>query len=295
MNMKEFLGGTGPVLFDGGTGSEFVKRGLQPGAAPESLNLENRDLVRQLHREYIDAGSDVIETNTFGGNRKRLEACGLGGSVFDVNRAAADIALSEAKGKTLVAASVGPLGALIEPYGNVSVAEALDVYAEQVRILRSSGIEFVLIETMISLEEALIALEAAHVAGATRVGVTLTFEPTPEGPRTPFGEHPSDAWRELLKRGADITGANCGSGLGIMNEIIQGIGIALPPEKILIQPNAGIPSIVEGELVYPVTPDQFADFAKGLLSKKIRFVGGCCGTTPAHIAAARTHLSQAGA
>lgn len=287
MTLEEFLKETSPVLFDGANGSLYQELGIKPGTSPELLNLENPGLVKQVHEEYVRAGSMIIETNTFGANRKRLAAAGLEARIKEINSAAADIALTAARKKAFVVGSVGPLGAFVEPYGEVSTQEATDVFAEQVSMLLASGIQFIQIETMMSLEEAVLALGAAQSAGAKHVGVSMTFEPTPEGPRSPFGESPSQAAKTLLDKGAFTAGSNCGKGLDVMRLIAAELLKSAPPSRILIQPNAGIPEIINGKVSYPESPEQYAQFVREMISKGIRFVGGCCGTTPVHIAAAR--------
>ncbi len=249
-------------------------------------------MVEQVHREYVEAGCEVLEANTFGGNRKRLEAAGLEKRFDELNQAGAALALRASQGKALVAGSIGPLGALIEPYGDVSIPEALDIFADQVRLLRGCGIELFLVETMISLEEALIALEAAQLAGARSVAVTLTFESTPAGPRTPFGESPAECAMALIRKGAVIVGANCGSGIDILVEAGNDFLAVMAPEKILLQPNAGIPVITGGTARYPETEDRFARFVIEAANKGIRYLGGCCGTTPSHLSAAKRELQK---
>lgn len=289
ITLDELLQGKTSILFDGAMGTECQKRGLPVGSPPELLNLENPQALRAIHESYVVAGADVVESNTFGGNRKRLEANDLHGKIREINNMAAEAALEAAEGKAFVAGSVGPLGALVEPYGEVSRQEAKDIFGEQVSILREAGIGLILIETMISLEEALLALEAAREAGAAFVGVTMTFEPTPNGPRTAFGEAPAQVARTLLENGANIVGSNCGSDLDTMRAVAKEF-LAATDRSILIQPNAGIPSIENGVSVYPEDPQSFGRFLHELTSTGIRLIGGCCGTTPQHIASAKTRL-----
>ncbi len=292
MKLTDFLEGTGPVLFDGANGSLYQEFGIRPGTSPELLNLENRDLVQKVHDGYVGAGSMVIETNTFGANRKRLQVAGLDGKIKEIIAGAAEIALTAAGGRALVVGSVGPLGEFVEPYGEVSAREAADVFSEQVSLMLRAGIQFIQIETMMSVEEAVLALKAAHDAGAKHVGVTMTFEPTPDGPKSPFGESPSDAARVLLENGAFLVGSNCGKGLDVMRDIARELFKSAPASKILLQPNAGIPATVAGKVVYPESPHRFAEFVDDVLTKGVRFVGGCCGTTPAHLAQARAVLNS---
>lgn len=270
------------IFFDGANGTEYQRRGLPPGAAPESLVLTNPTLVKQVHREYLLAGSQVITTNTFGANRKRLAASGLEADIQEINRRAVELAREA--GAHMIAGSVGPLGTLIEPYGEVGKDEASAVFKEQAELLKRAGIDLMLIETMISLEEALVALQAVREAGVRSVGVTMTFDRTPDGPRTPFGEAPATAARSLLEAGAMFVGSNCGKGFDVMRDVAREMVQAVRPDLILLQPNAGIPSVVSGALVYPETPNRYGEFVGEMAQLGIRLFGGCCGTTAEHIA-----------
>lgn len=280
-----------PVLFDGGTGTEYQRRGLKIGDAPESLTLTHKDIVRQVHRDYLDAGSQVIETNTFGGNRKRLESVGLAKHIVDVNSIAVEIALLEARGKAVVAGSIGPLGVLLEPYGDVSQTEAMEIFGEQATLLLKAGIDFILIETMISLEEATLALRSVKEAGAASIGVTLTFELSGDEPRTTFGETARQCADVLAKEGASLVGSNCGNGFEVMRSIRNSLKDS-SKVPILIQPNAGIPTYSEGRPVYTEGPAEFARFIQEMKSAGVGCLGGCCGTTPDHIRSAARVLFE---
>jgi 5-methyltetrahydrofolate--homocysteine methyltransferase len=273
------------VQFDGGTGTEYQKRGLTIGESPEALTLEMPSIVEQVHREYLDAGAKVIETNTFGGNKKRLQSAGLDKRISEINGLAAEIALRSANGKAVVAGSVGPLGVLLEPYGDISQTEAMELFGEQVGYLLKAGIELILVETMISLEEAILALRAAREAGAKTVGVTLTFELTPDGPKTAFGESPTTCLQALEQSGASLVGSNCGNGFEVMRAVAKEMK-SVSKIPIIIQPNAGIPTLAGNQVTYPESPAHYARFVRELLDLNVQFVGGCCGTTPDHIRAA---------
>lgn len=269
------------LFFDGAMGTELQRRGLPIGKPPEILNIENPLLVEEVHRDYIKSGAMVIETNTFGGNRLRLRKSNLEDKIKEINQKGVEIALKASEGKVLVAGSVGPLGELIEPFGDISEEEAEDIFTEQINILVNSGVDFILIETMISLKEALIALKSAkkfHIP----VGVTLSFEWTERGGRTPFGDEVEYSIKELEKAGADFVGANCGKGFEDMLKIAPIIRKAtnLP---VLIQPNAGLPKWENGKLIYPETPEEFQRFTEEMIKLNINYIGGCCGTTPKHI------------
>ncbi|MFN3698630.1 MAG: homocysteine S-methyltransferase family protein [Dictyoglomus sp.] len=269
------------LFFDGAMGTELQRRGLPLGKPPEILNIENPSLVEEVHRDYINSGAMVIETNTFGGNRLRLRKSGLEDKIKEINQKGVEIALKASRGKVLVAGSVGPLGELIEPLGNLTEEEAEKIFSEQIELLVNSGVDFILIETMISLNEALIALRSAkkfHIL----VGVTMSFEWTERGGRTPFGYEVESSIKKLEKAGADFVGANCGKGFEDMLKIAA-LGKKSTNLPVLIQPNAGLPKWENGQLIYPENPENFKKFVEEMIKLNINYIGGCCGTTPKHI------------
>jgi 5-methyltetrahydrofolate--homocysteine methyltransferase len=287
--MNELLSRT-CVLFDGGTGTEYQKRGLPVGAAPETWVIERPDAVREVHRAYVDAGADVIETCTFGASRIRMGLAGITTPVRELNLRAVQLAKEAAGGRALVAGSVGPLGEILEPYGDLPVEKAGEIFAEQICALVEAGVDVVLIETMLSLEEALVAVRAARSCGAPAIGVTMTFEPSPNGPRTSFGETVATVARRLQEEGVTFIGSNCGSGFDLMRTVAKEYRQA-SPMPLLIQTNAGIPSLdPSGKNVYPEQAEGFGRYASELHKLGIPMIGGCCGTTPGHIAAARKEL-----
>lgn len=278
-----------PVLFDGATGTEYQRRGLPIGAAPEIWVMENPDIVKDVHRSYVAAGAQVIETCTFGATQRRLEASDVRYSVADVTRTAVALAKEAAAGKALVAGSVGPFGGILEPYGDVTLGEVEELFAEQMSVLVESGADIVLIETMISLSEAIAALRTAKSVGASTVGVTMTFEMTGSEPRTSFGESVGDVAAALTAEGATFIGANCGAGFELMRIVARSFR-SESKIPVLIQTNAGIPSVENGMIVYPEQAASFSRFVKELADLGIDMIGGCCGTTPAHIAEAKNTI-----
>jgi 5-methyltetrahydrofolate--homocysteine methyltransferase len=277
------------ILFDGGTGTEYQKRGLPVGAAPEQWIFENPNSVKEVHRAYVVAGSDVIETCTFGATRDRMKLAGINSSVSDINRRAVELAKEAANGKVLVAGSVGPLGGILEPYGDIAIEDAENMFSEQIAALVNAKVDIILIETMLSLNEALVAVRAAKNAGAKIIGVTMTFEPTPDGPKTSFGESVRDVAASLEKESISFFGSNCGSGFDLMRVVAKEFRVATK-SPLLIQTNAGLPFIENGGNRYPETPSSFGLFAKELVDIGIQMIGGCCGTTPSHISEARKQL-----
>jgi 5-methyltetrahydrofolate--homocysteine methyltransferase len=280
-----------PSLFDGGMGTEIQKLGLEQGTSPELINLINPAALEEIHLNYIRSGAMVIETNTFGANRIRLND-ELKARTAEINFNAASTALKAAGRSVKAAGSVGPTGSVLEPFGDLSAPEAEDIYSEQIDALLRGGIEIILIETMMSLDEALTALKAAKKLKAPYTGVTMTFNIAGDNITTSFGETVEQVCKQLIDNGADFIGSNCGNGFDNMLVIGRAIreNSSVP---VLLQPNAGLPVIENGKMVYKSTPEQFAEFAKEALSYGVEYIGGCCGTNYSHIQAASSLFSSA--
>ena len=278
----------GDVLVgDGAWGTLLMARGVRPGEAPESLNLTRPRVIEEIALLYLEAGADLITTNTFGGSPARLRQFGLDGETEAVNRAAVEAVRRAARGRAYVSASVGPSGHLLKPYGDADPADIGAGYERQIRALVEAGADLVCIETMTDLAEAALAVRAARtVAPDLPVMATMTFETTRRGFFTVMGVSVAQAIRGLSEAGADILGSNCGNGSAAM-VAIAGDFKALTGRPIAIQPNAGLPEPQDGSLVYPETPEFMAEQARGLLAAGVAIIGGCCGTTPAHTRALR--------
>jgi len=278
----------GEVLIgDGAWGTLLMTRGLKPGEAPEALNLSQPGTLEEIARLYLEAGADLITTNTFGGSPARLRRYGLDAQTEAINRAAVETVRRVAGGRAYVSASVGPSGHLLKPYGDGDPAEIGAGFERQIRALAEAGADLVCIETMIDLAEAVLAVRAARaVAPALPVLAAMTFERTRRGFFTVMGASVEHAVRELGEAGADILGSNCGNGSEIMVEIAREFR-AHTGRSIAIQPNAGLPEPRGGETVYPETPEFMAQQARALVRAGVSIVGGCCGTTPEHVRALR--------
>ena len=268
------------LLGDGATGTYLQAHGLEPGGSPEALNLTEPDLVRSMAREYFEAGSDFVLTNSFGGSKFMLEKYGHRDKVTEFNRLAAEHARSQAPEGRYVVGSVGPTGEFVEPLGTVSQEEMLEAFAEQVIALEAGGVDAILVETMTAIEEASLAIRAAKGTDLT-VMATMTFDKGPRGLFTMMGITPERAAKELREAGADVVGSNCGNGIEIMTEIASEIQSAADGYT-MVNSNAGIPAIRKGLIVYPETPDWMAERYRALAEMGITIMGGCCGTTPAH-------------
>lgn len=277
------------LLADGAMGTELQRRGLKVGECPEQYNLLHPEIVKAIHQDYFDAGSDIVETNTFGANQLRLKFFGLENKVKEINYAAVNNARSVKTSGKFIAGSIGPLGEILEPLGTVSENFAYEVFAEQATCLAEAGVDILFIETMMAIEEAVVALKAAKENTNLLVVVTMTFESGRTGMRTPWGVDVQTAVTELTKFGADIIGSNCGKGFEEMIQVISEMKnfTTLP---IIAQPNAGIPSLENGNLIYRETLEMISSKVRELLSLGINILGGCCGTTPLHIKKMRDEL-----
>ena len=272
------------LISDGATGTYLQAHGLEPGGCGEELNVSRPDVVSQMSKEYFDAGSDMALTNSFGGSVFMLEKYGYGDLVGEFNRLAAQHARSGAPPGGLVAGSVGPTSEFLEPLGEVSEAAMLEAFVEQVTALEEGGADAIIVETMTALEEAALAIRAAKENTGLVVISTMTFDKGPRGFFTMMGVDPPRAARALTAAGADVVGANCGNGIDAMIEIARQMRDATDG-YLLVHSNAGIPSIRQGQIVYPETPEFMAERFKILADVGVNIIGGCCGTTPGHIRA----------
>jgi 5-methyltetrahydrofolate--homocysteine methyltransferase len=291
--LAALLGADRPVLLDGAMGTLLQDKGLEDGASGELWNLENPDAVRAAHAAYAEAGARLLTTNTFGGTRPRLEMHGLGDRVGVVNRTAARLARSVADERgLLVAGDLGPTGELLAPLGDLTREEAQALFAEQLTALVEGGIDLVLVETLSDLGEADAALAAAReVAPGLPVAVTMSFD---SNLRTMMGVRPGDAVAHLAAAGADAVGANCGRGPEEMEIIAAQMVQARTGDLLLLaQSNAGLPQLVGDHFEYDANADDLAAHATRLAELGIDLVGGCCGSTPAHIAAMGAILTPA--
>ena len=281
------------LISDGAMGTYLQAKGLSPGECMESWCVSHPNVIKGIHEEYIAAGSDIVETNSFGGTCYKLKPYGLEDKVRELNQAAAALARQAIAGKGYVAASVGPTGRILEDEGgDVTPQDLYRAFKEQVVALEEGGADAVCIETMLSLSEAEQAIKAAKENTKLPVICTFTFEPGARGFRTMMGVTPESAAREAVAAGADIVGANCGNGIVNMIEITRQMHAAQPGRPILINANAGMP-VLEGErTVFKETPEFMASKVPELIRAGAQIIGGCCGTTPEHIAAMVRAVSQ---
>lgn len=277
---------TGPVILaDGGWGALLGQRGLPAGAPPERWTLEHPEVIDEIARAYADAGAEVITTNTFGGSPMRLAQHGLADHFEEINRRAVEIVRSAVGDRVYVSASMGPTGKLLAPLGDANADDVQRGFAEQARVLVDAGADLVCIETMIDLEEALLAVRAVRsISADIPIMATMTFDMTKRGAFTVMGTSVSKAADVLAGAGADLVGSNCGASVEEMLQVADEF-LASSKAPVAIQPNAGLPSVKDGKLVYPESPEHFAESVAPLATAGVRLLGGCCGTTPAHIRA----------
>ncbi|MCE2405532.1 MAG: homocysteine S-methyltransferase family protein [Dehalococcoidia bacterium] len=272
------------LISDGATGTYLQARGLEPGGCPEELNAGRPGLVRGMAADYFEAGSDMVLTNSFGGNRFMLEKYGYGDRVAEFNRLAAEHARSAAPPGGYVVGSVGPSGEFLEPLGEVTQGEMLEAFVEQVTALEAGGADAVVVETMTALEEAALAVRAVKENTNLTAIATMVFDKGPRGFFTMMGVTPARAAVELRAAGADVVGSNCGNGIEGMLAVAGEMRRATDG-YMLIHSNAGLPELRNGEVVYPEGPDWMAERFQALVEAGVSIVGGCCGTTPDHIRA----------
>jgi len=273
------------LVFDGAMGTRLQKLGLPPGYPPEEWNLSHPEAVLAVHRSYVDGGSDVIQTNTFGGNRFRLGRHGLAGRLKEILESAVAIARQACRPGTLLAASIGPLGEFLEPFGDLKEEDALEAFREVVRVFAEAEVRLFHLETFSSLREALLALEAVEEVGGEAI-VSFTFEPRGEDMVTLMGETPIKVARAFQGKPHVILGANCGTGIREALRIFEAY-VREHPGPFSAKPNAGVPRVDQGAVVYDETPEDFFALAPRFFELNVRLIGGCCGTHEGHIAALR--------
>jgi 5-methyltetrahydrofolate--homocysteine methyltransferase len=278
----EKLIAAGPVVTDGAWGTQLQARGLAIGEFPDAWNLTHPERVSEVARAYVNAGSRVILTNTFGANRIRLAENSLADHVVEINRRGVEISRAAAGGKAAVFASIGPVGHLLLS-GEITPAEIQSAFEEQASALAQGGADALVVETMSDLEEAKLAVAAARTTGLPVIAC-MVFDSGKNLDRTMMGTTPEQAAQALTAAGAEVIGANCGQGIGGFLPICQRLRVATD-RPIWMKPNAGLPQLVDGRAVYAGTPEDFAGQVTALIEAGANFIGGCCGTRPEFISA----------
>ena len=280
------------ILADGAMGTMLHARGIGFDKCFDELNMTNPSAVAEIHREYIEAGAQLIITNTFGANRFKLSKHGLQDDVVEINKASVDLArrvVSASFKDVLVAGDVGPLGVRIAPFGRVQPEQAREAFAEQIKALAEAGVDLIVIETFSDLYEIQEAIKAAKETGDLPVVASVTFT---RDDRTLLGDEPMKVARTLRDAGADVIGVNCSGGPAQLLRILKQMKQAVPEGKFWVKPNAGWPEQVGGRIMYPADADYFGDYALSFRESGAGVVGGCCGTTPQHIAVMKKALAS---
>jgi 5-methyltetrahydrofolate--homocysteine methyltransferase len=281
----------GVFLLDGAMGTQLFARGVEVGACSDYLNVKSPDVVCEVHRAYLDAGSDAVLTNTFGANRVALKRHGLADQAQRINQAGAQIARRAAAGRKYVLGDIGPCGEFLEPLGTLKARELEDAFAEQAKALLAGGIDGLIIETMTALDEIIVAIEAARsVCGDLPVFASMSFDRAGIDFKTMMGVDVASAVSKMVSLGADAVGFNCGTAtldeyVELAERLVSAARSASNEVLVFAEPNAGKPELVDGQAVYRVSPDDFASAAKKIHSAGVNIIGGCCGTGPEHVQA----------
>jgi len=291
ISLKERIN-EGLFLLDGAMGTELIARRIEAGKCNDYLNIESPDIVLDIHRAYLQAGSDAVITNTFGANKYALARHGFAERSKEINTAAAQIARRAAGEEKYVLGDIGPSGDFLEPLGSLKADGLKDAFAEQAKALLAGGVDGFIIETMTAIDEVKIAIEAVKSISDLPVFVSLSYDPAGETFRTMMGIGPADAANKLLPLGIDAIGFNCGS--LSMEQYVKLAQIYVSETRgevaILAEPNAGKPELVDDRVIYKVSPEDFAVAAEKIHSAGVNIIGGCCGTGPGHIVAVAKKL-----
>ncbi|MEN6427913.1 MAG: homocysteine S-methyltransferase family protein [Phycisphaerales bacterium] len=281
----------GVFILDGAMGTQLFARGVEPGRCNDWLNVEQPDIVMDVHQAYLDAGVDAIITNTFGANRYALGRHGFAEKAFEINKAGAQVARKAAGEGRYVLGDIGPTGDFLEPLGTLKPDQVCEAFVEQVKGLREGGVDGLIIETMTAMEELEVAIAAAKSAGGgLPVLASMSFDKGGAGFRTMMGVDAATAVAKMIALGVDAVGFNCGT--ATLDEYVELAKVYVTAAKaakgkvqIFAEPNAGKPELVDGQAVYKVTPTEFAAACRRILDAGIHILGGCCGSTPDHIRA----------
>jgi methionine synthase I (cobalamin-dependent) len=270
------------LLADGATATNYQQMGMAIGVAPEDWVFDEPGKVLGLHAAFIDAGANIILTDSFGGTSLRLRESRHAGRATELNRRAAELAREAAAARdgVLVAGSMGPTGMLMEPLGELTAAAAADAYREQAAALSDGGVDLLLLETFFALDEALAAIEGIRRASALPLAVTFSFD---QGTRTMMGLSPTRMVEAIAPLGVAAIGANCGRSLADMERVVAELAAANPGIPLWIKPNAGLPRMVADVARYDTGPADMAEYAMRFVDAGARVIGGCCGTSPEHI------------
>jgi len=282
------------IVCDGAMGTQLFAAGLAQGSSPELWNVEKPEAVKDVHKRYLDAGANVVTSNTFGGSEPALDRHGLAARMEELNVAAVKNARAVAGDDAFVFADLGPFGGFLEPFGDMTEEELTGVFQRQAKALVEAGADAVIVETMVDPNELSVAVKAAKSVTDKPVIATYAFNHDLGGGfKTIMGSSAEDAIKAAIAAGADVVGANCGTDLSLddYRALAKALVAAAGPTPVILQPNAGKPTMQGTDLVYHATPEQMAELALDLKAIGVKVIGGCCGTNPTHIAAMAKALS----
>ena len=288
----------GVFLLDGAMGTQLIARGVGVGTCNDYLNISSPDIVCDVHLAYVQAGSDAVITNTFGANKYTLERHGFADKVAAINEAGAKIARQAATDQNYVLGDIGPCGEFLEPLGTLKADELRDAFARQAEALVAGGVDGLIIETMTALDEVTIAVEAAKsVGGGLPVLASMSFDKTVDSFKTMMGVGVEAVADKLVSLGVDAIGFNCGTAtlaeyVELARNLVSAVRALSDNIIVFAEPNAGKPELVEDEAVYKVSPAEFAEAAAKIHSAGVSVIGGCCGTSPAHIKAVAKRIRK---
>jgi len=297
INLRERIQ-QGVFLLDGAMGTELIARSIEAGRCNDYLNVASPDVIFDIHRAYLQAGSDAVLTNTFGSNKYALARHGFSDKVGQINKAGAKIARRAAGEQKYVLGDIGPSGDFLQPLGNLKPDELKQAFAEQAKALLAGGMDGFIIETMTALDEITIAVEAVKsIAGDLPVFASMAFDKAGEDFKTMMGVDVESAVSKMVSLGVDVVGFNCGTVsldeyIELANKYVSAVKAAGKNVLIYAEPNAGKPELVDGKAVYKVSPEEFAAAAQKICSAGVGIIGGCCGTSPAHIEALAKALKK---
>jgi 5-methyltetrahydrofolate--homocysteine methyltransferase len=286
------LSGGEIVVGDGAIGTQLLEQGLEAGQCPEVLNLEHPEILSEFAGRYLEAGAEILTTNTFGGSPLKLRLNSLEDRTEEINWNAVKAVRGVAGDRAYVSGSIGPTGAVLKPYGDAAEDEVYGAFERQVRVLVDAGVDLFCVETMFDLREATLAVRAAKALSPnTPVMASMTFDATPKGYYTIMGTNIEESAAGLVEAGADVVGTNCGFGIEKMIEIAREL-VHHASVPVIVQSNAGLPEVRGGEVMYAESPEFMADRIANLIELPVSVIGGCCGTSPEHIRAIRERLDR---
>ncbi|MBN2138698.1 MAG: homocysteine S-methyltransferase family protein [Sedimentisphaerales bacterium] len=297
MSLRERIA-QGAFVLDGAMGTQLFARGVEVGKCNDYLNIESPDIVCDIHRAYLEAGSDAVLTNTFGANRFTLGRHGYADAVVRINSAGAEIARQATGNQNYVLGDIGPSGDFLEPVGTLKAGELEQAFAEQAEALVDAGVDGLTVQTMTALDEASIAIAAARsAAGDLPVFASMSFDKGADGFRTMMGVDVASAVAKMVACGVDVVGFNCGTTtldeyVELAEKLVAAVRRMSESVLVFAEPNAGKPELIDGQAVYRVSPAQFAAAVKRIQLAGISIIGGCCGTGPEHIKAAAKALRE---